>query len=89
MPIAVLFMNKLFPVKYVPSWVPGAGFQRKAKAWSNHLSEMRERPFKLVEDQLVGVVFLFVPLTLYSDTGGGNSKGLVRFGFAAGRSPGR
>lgn len=40
-------------VKRVPSWVPGAGFQRKAKVWSNHRSEMLETPFNLVEEQTV------------------------------------
>ncbi|KAJ7444839.1 cytochrome P450 [Mycena latifolia] len=47
------FMVDLLPMlKYVPAWVPGAGFQHKAKEWGNHLSEMIERPFQLVKDQL-------------------------------------
>lgn len=47
------FMVDLLPIlKYVPAWVPGAGFQRKAKTWANHLIEMIERPFKLVVDEL-------------------------------------
>ncbi|KAJ7485390.1 cytochrome P450 [Mycena latifolia] len=47
------FLVDLLPIlKYVPAWIPGAGFQRKAKAWANHLSEMVERPFQLVKDQL-------------------------------------
>ncbi|KAJ6597185.1 cytochrome P450, partial [Mycena vulgaris] len=37
---------------YVPAWISGADFQRKAKVWANHLSEMIEIPFKLVENQL-------------------------------------
>ncbi|KAF7338015.1 Cytochrome P450 [Mycena venus] len=39
-------------LKYVPSWMPGAGFQIKAKLWSKHRSEMLDKPFKLVEEQL-------------------------------------
>ncbi|KAF8211924.1 cytochrome P450 [Mycena galopus ATCC 62051] len=39
-------------VKYVPSWVPGAGFQRKAKIWSDHRSLAVDKPFKLVQEEL-------------------------------------
>ncbi|KAJ7137669.1 cytochrome P450 [Mycena epipterygia] len=47
------FLVDLIPIlKYVPSWMPGAGFRRKAKAWASHLNEMIDKPFKLVEDQL-------------------------------------
>ncbi|KAJ7157011.1 cytochrome P450 [Mycena crocata] len=47
------FLVDLLPIlKYVPSWVPGAGFQRKAKSWGKHLTEMIDTPYKLVEDQL-------------------------------------
>ncbi|KAJ7286148.1 cytochrome P450 [Mycena rebaudengoi] len=43
------FLVDLIPIlKYVPSWMPGAGFQRKAKLWATHLSEMIEVPFEFV-----------------------------------------
>jgi hypothetical protein len=40
------FLVDLFPIlKYVPSWFPGAGFQKKAVRWreANHI--MAEKPF--------------------------------------------
>lgn len=52
--------NNCSAVKHVPSWMPGAGFQRKAKVWADHVSQMLKRPFKQVEDELVS----FVPISL-------------------------
>ncbi|KAJ7775174.1 cytochrome P450 [Mycena metata] len=47
------FMVDVLPIlKYVPEWLPGAGFKRKANVWASHLSKMMDTPFKLVEDQL-------------------------------------
>ncbi|KAJ6624514.1 cytochrome P450 [Mycena sp. CBHHK59/15] len=47
------FLVDLIPMlKYVPSWMPGAGFQRKAKTWSNHLTEMIEQPLAFAQDQM-------------------------------------
>ncbi|KAJ7761965.1 cytochrome P450 [Mycena maculata] len=47
------FLVDLLPIlKYVPSWMPGAGFQRKAKVWADHVSQMLEEPFELVEKNL-------------------------------------
>ncbi|KAJ7894417.1 cytochrome P450 [Mycena olivaceomarginata] len=40
------FLVDTIPVlKYVPSWVPGAGFQRKARAWKKITRDMYEAPF--------------------------------------------
>ena len=53
------FLVDLVPIlKYVPSWFPGAGFQRKAAHWRgvNHI--MAEKPFGHVKEQLVRVHFL-------------------------------
>jgi hypothetical protein len=38
--------------------MPGAGFQRKAKLWSDHRAEMLDKPFEFVEKQLVCLVSL-------------------------------
>jgi len=48
------FMVDFFPVlKYLPSWFPGAGFQRKAKMWRELNDAVAEIPFKRIEDELV------------------------------------
>lgn len=59
-----------FEVKYVPEWVPGAGFQRKAREWRATLHEMVERPHKLVKDQMVGLRWcLYATLTSFQAAG--------------------
>ena len=52
------FLVDLVPIlKYVPSWFPGASFQKKAAHWRevNHI--MAEKPFHHVKEQLVQVHF--------------------------------
>ena len=52
------FWVDLFPIlKYVPSWFPGAGFQRKAARWREAINTMAEKPFRHVQEQLVQVHF--------------------------------
>jgi len=52
------FWVDLFPVlKYVPSWFPGAGFQKKAAHWRELNTTMSEKPFRYVQEQLVGEPF--------------------------------
>jgi hypothetical protein len=52
------FWVDLFPIlKYVPSWFPGAGFQKKAARWREALNTMAEKPFRHVQEQLVQVYF--------------------------------
>ena len=54
------FLVDLFPIlKYVPSWFPGAGFQKKAARWKEAINTMAEKPFRHVQEQLVRVLFLF------------------------------
>ena len=49
------FLVDFFPVlKYVPSWFPGAGFQKKAAHWRELNISMTEKPFCHVKEQLVG-----------------------------------
>ena len=50
------FLVDLFPIlKYVPSWLPGAGFQKKAARWKEGIHIMADKPFCHVQEQLVQV----------------------------------
>ena len=52
------FWVDLFPIlKYVPSWFPGAGFQKKAARWREAINTMADKPFDHVQDQYVQVLF--------------------------------
>jgi hypothetical protein len=42
-----------FVVKYIPSWLPGAGFKRKAKKYALVLQDLVEIPHNYVKSQLV------------------------------------
>lgn len=37
------------PVKYIPSWFPGADFKRKAKLWRQESEDMLNLPFQEVK----------------------------------------
>ena len=53
------FWVDFFPIlKYVPSWFPGAGFQRTAARVREATNTMAEKPFRHVQEQLVQVYFL-------------------------------
>ena len=53
------FLVDLFPIlKYVPSWFPGAGFQKKAARVREAINTMAEKPFRHVQEQLVQIHFL-------------------------------
>jgi hypothetical protein len=57
------FWVDLFPLlKYVPNWFPGAGFQKKAAHWRKVNATLAEKPFRYVEEQLVGEPFFFESL---------------------------
>ena len=52
------FWVDLFPIlKYVPSWFPGAGFQKKAARWREAINTMADKPFDHVQEQYVQVLF--------------------------------
>ena len=54
------FWVDLIPIlKYVPSWFPGAGFQKQAARWKKANHTMAETPFNYVKEQLVQVLFFF------------------------------
>ena len=48
------FWVDVFPgLKYVPSWFPGAGFQKRAARWREVNKSLTEKPFRYVKEQLV------------------------------------
>ena len=52
------FWVDFFPImKYIPGWFPGAGFQKKAKYWSQINASMLQKPYAFVKEQLVRVFF--------------------------------
>jgi cytochrome P450 len=47
------FLVNTVPIlKYVPSWFPGAGFQRKAKEWKRYDDAVLEAPFKALQEEI-------------------------------------
>ena len=53
-----LWVDFLPILKYVPSWFPGAGFQKTAARVRETTNTMAEKPFRHVQEQLVLVHFL-------------------------------
>ncbi|KAK7442491.1 hypothetical protein VKT23_016089 [Stygiomarasmius scandens] len=52
------FWVDYFPfLKYVPSWIPGASFQRKAKEWKEYALAMVSKPYQEVKSQMANGVF--------------------------------
>jgi hypothetical protein len=47
------FVDFLPILKYFPSWLPGMGFKEEAKSWKTLSENMVEKPFEIVEGQLV------------------------------------
>ena len=48
------FLVDFLPIlKYVPSWFPGAGFQKKAARWREAINTMADKPFHHVQEQFV------------------------------------
>ncbi|TFK47996.1 cytochrome P450 [Heliocybe sulcata] len=45
MPCDSLAIN-VHPVKYIPSWFPGASFQRKAHVWKGYTQALANKPFE-------------------------------------------
>ena len=57
------FLVDLFPIlKYVPSWFPGAGFQKKAARWRENIHIMADKPFRHVQEQFLQVFFFELSL---------------------------
>jgi len=57
------FLVNLIPaLKYVPEWVPGAGFQKVAKEWKKIQIDFREAPFaKTVNDMVRTLLISYSP----------------------------
>lgn len=51
---ANLFFAVQFPVRYIPSWIPGARFKRQGEAWRVRLQDLSEVPHQWVKGQMVG-----------------------------------
>jgi hypothetical protein len=49
----VFLVDALPSLKYIPEWVPGAGFQKKAKAWKKLARAMIEAPFAAAKRNIV------------------------------------
>ncbi|KIK53249.1 hypothetical protein GYMLUDRAFT_179178 [Collybiopsis luxurians FD-317 M1] len=47
------FVADLFPIcNYLPEWLPGAGFKRRAAVWRSRIIELVEKPHQLVKDEM-------------------------------------
>ena len=52
------FLVDVFPIlKYVPSWFPGAGFQKKAAHMREINGTFVEKPFRYTQEQIVRDLF--------------------------------
>ena len=50
------FLVDALPIlKFVPSWMPGAGFQNLAKKWKDLALKMKEVPFEVTKQNIVSV----------------------------------
>lgn len=48
------FLAEVMPLlKYIPAWIPGAGFQKKAKEWKLYTGKMVSEPFTVVKERAV------------------------------------
>lgn len=43
-------------MRHIPSWFPGAGFRKIAKAWAVSLADMVDRPYLFVKQQIVRIL---------------------------------
>ncbi|OAX41845.1 cytochrome P450 [Rhizopogon vinicolor AM-OR11-026] len=88
------FLVNIFPLlKYVPAWVPGAGFQKKAAAWKRAALSMRDLPFQAVQKALANgtASHCFVSHLMSDSDGKGDAddqietiKGCAGLAYAAG-----
>ncbi|KAI0747871.1 cytochrome P450 [Daedaleopsis nitida] len=47
------YLVDFFPIlKYVPEWIPGAGFKKRARLWSVEVEKLRSAPFEEVQRRL-------------------------------------
>lgn len=51
------FVDVIPILRYVPEWVPGAGFQKKARIWRKIQEDFREIPYSSSVEAMVRYVF--------------------------------
>ncbi|KAF4580538.1 hypothetical protein EYR38_003137 [Pleurotus pulmonarius] len=52
------FLVESIPLlKYVPAWMPGAGFQQKAKEWKYYTEKMVKDPFEVVKERMASGIY--------------------------------
>lgn len=52
------FLVDTFPLlKHIPEWIPGAGFQKKAKAWKKVHKDLVHEPYKASKQAIVSYNF--------------------------------
>lgn len=50
------FLVDVFPwLRFIPAWVPGAGFKRKAAKLRQTMEQLERIPFQWAKEQIVGV----------------------------------
>lgn len=56
------FLVEIFPImKHIPSWLPGAGWKRKALHWRDVNRDVRLKPFNFVKEQIVSATHIDIP----------------------------
>lgn len=40
-------------LKYMPTWMPGAGFKKKAQVWKKKMEDFVDRPYEYVKNGMV------------------------------------
>jgi hypothetical protein len=56
------FLAHIIEVKYIPSWLPGAGFKRKAKEYRVILEKFMDTPHEWVKSQIVLIQLSDAPI---------------------------
>ena len=46
----------VFPVKYLPKWLPGMEFKRTAEEYKRTTVELTEKPFAFAKERIVSLV---------------------------------
>ena len=68
-------------VKYVPEWVPGAGFQRQAREWKALMDQVNDVPYHFVKSQMVSHFELWTLFSTYFVLGSWYGAEILHFSF--------
>ncbi|KAG6899467.1 hypothetical protein C0993_010110 [Termitomyces sp. T159_Od127] len=66
-------VDSVSALKYVPAWVPFAGFQRKAKEWKELALAMIHPPYNVVKHSIVGILLHLPPFVSFLVQNSGNT----------------